>query len=92
MSLSREKINHLSQLIVKDLQTKDLVDFLRDPNDIRLHVVKVLTEELKIENEVNVSVRKILSSYSKKINEGNREWDVMYNKLYEQEWNKHRKF
>lgn len=85
MSLSRQKINHLSQLIVKALQKSGHVALLKPENDVRLQVVKTLTDELRIEEIVDAEVRRKLSSYSRKIVEGNREWDVMYQKLYEQE-------
>jgi len=85
MSLSRPKINHLSQLIVKHLQKSDTVRLLKPENDVRLQVVKTLTDELRIEEIVDMEVRRKLASYSRKIVEGNREWDVMYQKLYEQE-------
>jgi len=88
MSLSRPKINHLSQLIVKHLQQSGTVHFLKPENDVRLQVVKTLTDELKIEEIIDTAVRRQLASYSRKIVEGNREWDVMYQKLYEQEMKK----
>jgi uncharacterized protein len=88
MSLSRAKINHLSQLIVKALQKTGGVKFLTAENDVRLQIVKTLTEELKIEETVDLEVRRKLASYSRKIVEGNREWDVMYQKFYEQEMKK----
>jgi len=85
MSLSRQKINHLSQLIVKALQKAGHVTLLKPENDVRLQIVKTLTDELRIEEIVDAEVRRKLSSYSRKIIEGNREWDVMYQKFYEQE-------
>jgi hypothetical protein len=85
MSLSRQKINHLSQLIVKVLQKAGHVTLLKPENDVRLQIVKTLTDELRIEEIVDAEVRRKLSSYSRKITEGNREWDVMYQKFYEQE-------
>ncbi|HEX2276614.1 MAG TPA: DUF507 family protein [Candidatus Tectomicrobia bacterium] len=85
MSLSRQKINHLSQLIVKALQKAGHVTLLKPENDARLQIVKTLTDELRIEEIVDAEVRRKLSSYSRKIIEGNREWDVMYQKFYEQE-------
>ncbi len=88
MSLSRPKINHLSQLIIKHLQKSDTVRLLKPENDVRLQVVKTLTDELKIEEIVDIEVRRKLASYSRKIVEGNREWDVMYQKFYEQEMRK----
>jgi hypothetical protein len=88
MSLSRQKINHLSQLIVKALQKAGHVTLLKPENDVRLQVVKTLTDELRIEEIVDAEVRRKLLSYSRKIVEGNREWDVMYQKFYEQEMKK----
>jgi hypothetical protein len=88
MSLSRQKINSLSQLIVKALQKTGTVTFLNAENDVRLQIVKTLTDELKIEEVVDAEVRRKLASYSRKIVEGNREWDVMYQKLYEEETKK----
>ena len=88
MSLSRPKINHLSHLIVKALQQAGSVTFLKPENDVRLQIVKTLTDELKIEEVIDAEVRRKLASYSRKIVEGNREWDVMYQKFYEQEMRK----
>jgi uncharacterized protein len=88
MGLSRPKINHLSQLIIKALQNAGNITFLKPENDVRLQVVKTLTDELKIEEVIDAEVRRKLASYSRKIVEGNREWDVMYQKFYEQEMKK----
>ena len=88
MSLSRAKINHLSHLIVQDLAAWGAVNFLKEGNDVRLQIVKTLTDELKIEELVDADVRRQLASYSRKIVEGSREWDVMYQKFYEQEMKK----
>jgi uncharacterized protein len=88
MSLSRPKINLLSQLIVKHLQKSGTIRLLKPENDVRLQVVKTLTDELKIEEIIDTEVRRKLASYSRKIVEGNREWDVMYQKFYEQEMKK----
>jgi hypothetical protein len=85
MGLSRSKINYLSHLIVKALQQAGIVTFLKPDNDVRLQIVKTLTDELKIEDVIDAEVRRKLASYSRKIVEGNREWDVMYQKFYEQE-------
>jgi uncharacterized protein len=85
MSLSRPKVNHLSQLMVKALQKAGIVKFLKAENDVRLQIVKTLTDELRIEEVVDAEVRRKLASYSRKIVEGNREWDVMYQKFYDQE-------
>jgi uncharacterized protein len=88
MSLSRPKINHLSQLIVKNLQQTGAVRLRKAENDVRLQIVKTLADELKIEEIIDAEVRRKLASYSRKILEGSREWDVMYQEFYEQEMKK----
>jgi hypothetical protein len=85
MSLSRPKINQLSQRLVKELEHSGVVRLLKAENDVRLQVVKTLNDALKIEEVVEVEVRRKLASYSRRILEGSREWDVMYQKLYEEE-------
>jgi uncharacterized protein len=88
MSLSRPKINQLSQLIIKNLQQTGAVRLRKAENDVRLQIVKTLMDELKIEEIIDAEVRRKLASYSRKILEGSREWDVMYQKFYEQEMKK----
>ena len=38
-----------------------------------------------LEDAIDATVRCTLNSYSRKIVEGSREWDVMYQKLYDEE-------
>lgn len=89
MSLSREKVNHLSQVLTKGLADMPSVDFLESDNTIRLEVVRAIHDALKLEEIVDKAVRRTLHSYSRKIVEGSREWDVMYQKLYEEELARH---
>mgnify|MGYP001270414139 CR=1 FL=1 len=89
MSLSREKINHLSQVVTQGLADLPSVDFLEPDNTIRLEVVRAINDALKLEEIVDTAVRRTLHSYSRKIAEGSREWDVMYHKLYEEELARH---
>ena len=89
MSLSREKVNQLSQLIVRDLEEMPGVTLRMPSNVVRLQVVNAIQEALRLEEEVDFAVRQILASYTRRITEGSREWDVMYQKLYELELAKH---
>ena len=85
MRLSRSKINHLSHIIIKALEEDPTVELLKDANLVRLDIVRIITRELKVEEEVDEIARKKLSSYSRKIQEGSQEWDVLYQKIYEEE-------
>ncbi len=70
MRLSRSKINHLSHIIIKALEEDPNVELLKDSYLVRLDIVRIITRELKVEEEVDEIVRKKLSSYSRKIQEG----------------------
>jgi len=92
MRLSREKINHLSKLLIGSLQGQKGITLTREANEVRLRVVKVITDELKIDDVIDAEVRRTLNSYAKKPVEGSREWDILYQKLYESEMKKRRGF
>lgn len=83
MRLSRDKIVHLANLIIETLQDKTLVRLRKDKNELRSAIIKIFTDELKIEEDVDREVRKTLNSYSRKIVEGSREWDILYQKTFD---------
>ncbi len=85
MRINREKINHLSNVIVKDLEDSEDVSFLSESTDVRINIVRAITNELAIDDEIDEEVRRILSTYSSRLIEGTREWEILYNKHYEQE-------
>ncbi len=89
MSLSREKINHLSQILVQGIQKLPGVTLQAPPNVVRLEIVRAFNEALKLEEAIDTAVRRTLNSYSRRIVEGSQEWDVMYQKLYDEELAKH---
>jgi hypothetical protein len=85
MRINREKINHLSNLIVKDLEDSEDVFFLGETTDVRINIVRAITNELTIDDDIDEEVRRVLSSYSSRLIEGTREWEILYVKHYEQE-------
>jgi len=88
MRLSREKINHISHIVMKAFMRDEDIEIFRDENDIRLEIVRIITEELKIEETLDQEVRKRLESYKRKMAEGSAEWEILYQKIYEEEANK----
>ena len=79
MRMSRERIFHLADLIVKELGTIPGVQ-VKVPADMRPEVVRILTEESKLDDSIDVEVRKILGSYARPAPEGSREWEILYQK------------
>jgi hypothetical protein len=83
MRMSRERIFHLTDLILKELGTVEGVQ-VRAPDELRTEVLRALTEESKLEESIDTEVRKTLASYSRPMPEGSREWEVLYQKTREE--------
>lgn len=83
MRMSRERIFHLADLIVKELGTVTGVQ-VKAPDDVRPEIIRILTEESKLEESIDSEVRKTLSSYARPMPEGSREWEVLYQKTREE--------
>ena len=88
MRLSRDKVMHLSHLLVDALDNEELLTWLVDKNTLRKEIAETMLEDLRIEEEVEQEVRRILLSYKRNILEGSREWDVMYQKTFEEQMKK----
>ena len=87
MRMSRERIFHLADLIMKELSSAQGVH-VKAPDDLRPELIRVLTEESKLEESIDSEVRKTLSSYSRPMPEGSREWEVLYDKTREEVYRK----
>ena len=85
LRLSREKINFLSRLILDSLFENDQVEFLDDPNEIRLVIVKSIEEEISLYNDIDKKAIEKIQSQKKSIEEGSREWEILYRKYYNEE-------
>ena len=88
MRLSHERCVHLSHLFVNALEDEESVEFLRDPNDIRLKMLQILESELLKEDELEESIRRKIASQKRDVPEGSPEWDLLFRKYYEEELKK----
>ena len=88
LRLSREKINYLSRIILNSLFENDQVEFLEESNEIRLSVVKSIEEEIKLYNLIDKKAIEKIQSQKKPIEEGSREWEILYRKYYNEEISK----
>lgn len=86
--LSREKINYLSRQILNLLANDDRVEFLDDPNEIRLVIVKSIEQEMKLYESLDRKAVDKIQSQKKSIEEGSREWEILYRKYYNDELSK----
>lgn len=88
MKLNHERCVHLSHLFINALEDDDGVEFLRDPNDIRLRVLRVLESELAKEDEMEEAIRRKIASQKRDVPEGSPEWDLLFRKYCEEEMKK----
>ena len=76
-------------MIVNNLVKRDDFDYKTELNDVRLEITHVINEYLKIEDSADEEARKVCASYSRKMREGTDEWDILYNRHYEEYMSKH---
>jgi hypothetical protein len=88
MKLSRDKINDLSHKIVSALRKSREFRLKRDPNDVRLELVKVITELLQTEEKVDRAARTKIRTQKREITEGTEEWDLLHKRYYAEELKK----
>jgi hypothetical protein len=83
--LSREKINYLSRQVLNMLEKNDQVEFMDDPNEIRLIILRTIEDEMKLYEALDKKAIDKIQSQKKAIEEGSREWEILYRKYYNDE-------
>jgi uncharacterized protein len=89
MKISRDKVSDMSHKIVEALRkTRELRLKQRDPNTIRLEVVRVMTDLLLAEDKVDHAAKQKIRSQKREIPEGTEEWDLPHRRYYSEELKK----
>jgi len=88
MKLSRDKINDLSHKLVISLRKMREVRVKHAPNDVRLEIVRQVTELLQIEDRVDRAARQKIRSQKREVPEGTEEWDLLHRRFYAEEMKK----
>lgn len=85
MRLSRDKVNKLARAVFDTLTSLDDIEFIEDPNSIRIEARRILEELLNEEEKLDLSARQKIESQKRTIAEGTQEWDILYRKYYNEE-------
>jgi hypothetical protein len=85
MKLSRDKINEVSHKVVIALKKSRDCRFRRDANDVRLEVVKQMTDILLSEEKADRAARSKVRSLKREVTEGSEEWDLLHKRYYADE-------
>jgi hypothetical protein len=88
MRLSHERCVSLSHQAINALEDDDQVEFLRDPNDIRLKILQILEAEMARQDEIEEAIRRRILTQRRDLPEGSAEWDLLFRKYYEEEMKK----
>jgi uncharacterized protein len=83
--LSRDKINRLAHSVADALTAMDNVEFIEDPNTIRMEARRILEELLTAEAKIDSAARAKIETQRRTITEGTQEWDILYRKYYNEE-------
>jgi hypothetical protein len=88
MKLSRDKINEMSHKLIDKLKKSREVRLRKDTNEIRLAIVKGITEILVMEEKAERTARDKIRSQKRDIAEGTEEWDLLHRRYYGEELKK----
>jgi len=89
MKLSRDKVTDMSHKLVDMLRkSRELRLKSKDPNTVRLEIVRVMTEILMAEDKVDRTARQKVRSQKREIPEGSEEWDLLHRRYYSEELKK----
>jgi hypothetical protein len=88
MKLSRDKVNDLSHKVVTEMRKSRDFRLKQEPNDVRLELVRAMTELLLAEEKVDRAARTKIRSQKREIPEGSEEWDLLHKRYYAEELKK----
>jgi hypothetical protein len=83
--LSRDKVNKLAHSVMDALTSLESVEFIEDPNTIRMEARRILEELLAAEAKIDQAARQKIEAQRRTITEGTQEWDILYRKYYNEE-------
>ena len=88
MKLSRDKITDMSHKIVTAMRKSRDLRLKRDANEVRLEIVRTLSELLAAEEKVDRAAREKVRTQKRDIPEGSEEWDLLQKRYYAEELKK----
>jgi hypothetical protein len=88
MKLSRDKVNDLSHKIVIAMRKMREFRVRKDPNDLRLAIVREMTELLQMEDKIDRAARQKIRTQKREITEGGEEYDLLHKRYYSEELKK----
>jgi hypothetical protein len=88
MKLSRDKVTDISHKLVTAMRKGRYFRIKKDPNDVRLQIVSIMTEILQAEDKVDRAARTKIKTQKREVPEGSEEWDLLHRRYYAEELKK----
>ncbi len=88
MRYSRARIRHLAREMLKKCLEEDAFDIISRDTLVINNIMDTIESYFAIEDEVYEIVMESLQNRSKKLIPGSPEWEIAFNKAYEQEMSK----
>jgi hypothetical protein len=89
MKLSRDKVTDISHKLIDMLKkSRDLRLKNKDTNAVRLEIVRVMTDQLLVEDKADRAARTKIRTQKRDIPEGGEEWDLLHRRYYSEELKK----
>jgi hypothetical protein len=82
MKLSHEKISHLATRMVDRLLDDDLIDFKMSEVRLKGELIRLLEEDLKIEDEISNEAIARIETYKRDIPYGSDEWRILFERFF----------
>ena len=88
MKLSRDRVNEISHKIVAGMRKSRDFRVRKDPNELRLALVREMTEILQMEEKIDKAARDKIRTQKRDIPEGGEEFDILHKRYYSEELKK----
>ena len=88
MKLSRDRVNEISHKLVAGMRKSRDFRVRKDPNELRLALVKEMTELLQLEERIDKAARQKIRTQKREITEGGDEYDILHKRYYAEELKK----
>lgn len=88
MKLSRDRVNELSHKLVSGMRKSRDFRVRKDPNELRLALVREMTDLLQLEDRVDHAARQKIRTQKREITEGGEEYDLLHKRYYAEELKK----
>jgi hypothetical protein len=88
MKLSRDKITDISHKLVATLKKSRDIRIKKQPNEVRLEIVRAMTDLLVVEDRADRASRDKVRSLKREVNEGSEEFELLQKRYYAEEMKK----